>query len=163
MLYTFSLATPEEMFAVSLNRVDRLRLISAPSDVQHNVGGLIQQSWSRGIQQVRSYHGSQEYKLGGTPWWADGELGVESRRLIGSLLASLKFSGWDVAGSLDISRQMEDKTVLMFRQTGSITALNQKPGAVTQVENINTTSILLSIFSTSFPPLDGGLGLHQLS
>ena len=82
---------------------------------------------------MRSYHGSQEYKLGGTPWWADGELGVESRRLIGSLLASLKFSGWDVAGSLDISRQMEDKTVFMFRQTGSVTALHQKPGAVTQV------------------------------
>ena len=74
------------------------------------------------------------------------------------LLASLKFSGWDVAGSLDISRQMEDKTVLVFRQTGSITALNQKPGAVTQVENIK-----YNINSTYFPPLDGGLGLHQLS
>ena len=36
----FSLARPEEMFAISLNRTDRLRLISANSDVQHNVGAL---------------------------------------------------------------------------------------------------------------------------
>ena len=55
-LSTFSLATPEEMFAISLNRLDRLRLISASSEVLHCVGSVIQQSWARGIQQVRSYH-----------------------------------------------------------------------------------------------------------
>ena len=57
--------------------------------------------------QVRNYHGCQEFKLGGTPWWADGEQGVESRRLIGGLLASLKWAGWEVAGAVDISRQQE--------------------------------------------------------
>ena len=50
--HTFSLATPEEMFVVSLNRTDRIRLISASSDVQHNVGAVITQSWPKGIQQV---------------------------------------------------------------------------------------------------------------
>ena len=35
---SFGLATPEEMFALSLNRVDRLRLISANADVQHRSG-----------------------------------------------------------------------------------------------------------------------------
>ena len=49
---SFGLATPEEMFAVSLNRVDRLRLVASNSDLQHNVGSLIQQTWARGIQQV---------------------------------------------------------------------------------------------------------------
>ena len=49
---SFGLATPEEMFAVSLNRVDRLRLVASNTELQHNVGSLIQQTWTRGIQQV---------------------------------------------------------------------------------------------------------------
>ena len=51
-LTTFSLATPEEMFVLSLNRLDRLRLISANSEVLHCVGSVIQQCWNRGIQQA---------------------------------------------------------------------------------------------------------------
>ena len=81
---------------------------------------------------MRSYHASQEYKLGGTPWWAEGELAVDSRRLIGSLIASLKFSGWEVAGTVDISRQLEDKTVFLLRQS-SCKAKHQKAGAVAQM------------------------------
>ena len=131
-LTSFSLATPEEMFVISLNRLDRLRLISASSEVLHCVGSVIQQSWARGIQQVRSYHASQEYKLAGTPWWAEGDLAVDSRRLMASVLASLKFSGWEVAGTVDISRQLEDKTVFLLRQSTTI-AKQQKAGAVTQM------------------------------
>ena len=131
-LSNFSLATPEEMFAISLNRLDRLRLISASSEVLHCVGSVIQQSWARGIQQVRSYHASQEYKLGGTPWWAEGEQAIDSRRLIASVIASLKFSGWEVAGTVDISRQLEDKTIFLLRQSGS-QAKHQRAGAVAQM------------------------------
>ena len=91
----------------------------------------MQQCWSRGIQQVRDYHGCQEYKLGSTPWWADGDLAVESRRLVGSLLASLRYTGWEVAGTVDISRQLEDKTMFLFRQTrGQSSLINHKPDAV---------------------------------
>ena len=129
---SFSLATPEEMFVMSLNRLDRLRLISASSEVLHCVGSVIQQSWSRGLQQVRTYHSSQEYKLAGTPWWAEGDLALDSRRLIASVIASLKFSGWEVAGTVDISRQLEDKTVFLLRQSASL-AKPQKAGAVTQM------------------------------
>ena len=81
---------------------------------------------------MRSYHGCQEYKLGSTPWWADGELAVESRRMIGSMLASLKHTGWEVAGTLDISRQLEDKTMFLLRQSGA-PLLNQKASAVCQM------------------------------
>ena len=99
------------------------------------MGAVIQQTWSRGIQVVRSYHGSQEFKLGGTPWWADGDQGAESRRLLGSLLAGLRWGGWEVAASLDISRQMEDKTILVLRQSADTAAAPhpQKPGAVSQM------------------------------
>ena len=37
-----------------------------------------------------------EYKLGGSPWWAEGEQAVASRRLLGSLVAGLKHTGWEV-------------------------------------------------------------------
>ena len=82
--------------------------------------------------QVRAYHGCQEFKLGGTPWWADGEQGVEARRLVGGLLASLKWSGWEVAGVLDISRQQEDKAIFLLRQAASLPQ-SQKQGAVCQM------------------------------
>ena len=37
-----------------------------------------------------------EYKLGGSPWWAEGEQAVASRRLLGSLVAALRHTGWEV-------------------------------------------------------------------
>ena len=103
----------------------------------HCVAGAVQQAWTRGIQQVRPYHGCQEYKLAGTPWWvlcpvitgstvycrwAEGETAVESRQLLAAILASLRTLGWQVAATLDISRQLDDKTVFIFRQS---------PGAAT--------------------------------
>ena len=41
---------------MSLNRVDRLRLLASNSEIQHNVGSLVQQAWARGIQQVITIH-----------------------------------------------------------------------------------------------------------
>ena len=128
----FGLPTPELMFAISLNRTDRLRLIAAPSDVLHIVASVIQQCWARGIQQVKAYHGSQEYKLSGTPWWAEADQAVDSRRLIGSIIACLKFSGWDICATLEISRQLDDKTLFLFKQSRSA-ARPQKQGAVSQM------------------------------
>ena len=60
------------------------------------------------------------------------ELHSDSRRLIASIIASLKFSGWEVAGTVDISRQLEDKTIFLLRQSGS-QARHQKAGAVAQM------------------------------
>ena len=39
----FSLATPESMFCLSMNKYDRLRVVGAPADVLHLIPGLIQQ------------------------------------------------------------------------------------------------------------------------
>ena len=144
---SFGLPSPETMFAVSLNRSDRLRVISAPPEVLHQVAGVVQQSWSRGIQAVRSYHGCHEYKLGGSPWWAEGEQAVASRRLIGSLLAALKHTGWEVAATLEISRQLDDKSLLLFRQSASITRppTSHKPG---------TLSMMVDWVSISFHETD---------
>ena len=128
----FGLPTPELMFAISLNRTDRLRVISAPSDVLHLVAAVIQQEWARGIQQVKAYHGSQEYKLSGTPWWSEADQAVDSRRLIGSIIACLKFSGWDISATMEISRQLDDKTLFLFKQARTA-ARPQRQGAVCQM------------------------------
>ena len=143
---SFGLPSPETMFAVSLNRSDRLRVISAPPEVLHQVAGLVQQSWSRGIQAVRSYHGCHEYKLGGSPWWAEGEQAVASRRLLGSVLAGLKHTGWEVAATLEISRQLDDKSLLLFRQSSRTTRPpSHKPGAL---------SVMVDWVSLSFHETD---------
>ena len=68
------------------------------------------------MQTEGDYCGSHEFKLKGNPWWADGEETVESRYLIGSLLAGLKQEGWEVGATLDVSRKMKDKTVFIMRQ-----------------------------------------------
>ncbi|XP_023342156.1 uncharacterized protein LOC111711902 [Eurytemora carolleeae] len=130
---SFSLATPENMFCLSLNKYDRLRVIEAPSDVLHLLPGLIQQSWPYGIQQVRDYHSSQEYKLGSSPWWCDGEDGFHAKRLVSSLVAGLKFTGWDVLMSLNISSVIEDKSIIVFRQKLNTHIEHQHPKAVKQL------------------------------
>ena len=62
------------------------------------------------------YCGSYEFRLSGNPWWADGEDTVESRYLVGTLLAELKKQGWEVEATLDVSRNMQDKTVFVMKQ-----------------------------------------------
>ena len=63
-----------------------------------------------------NYCGSHQFKLSGNPWWATGEETVESRYLVGVLLAKMKESGWEVGATLDVSRKMQDKTVFIMRQ-----------------------------------------------
>ena len=41
---------------------------------------------------------------------------MESRYLVGVLLAQLKEAGWEVGATLDVSRKMQDKTVFIMRQ-----------------------------------------------
>ena len=57
--------------------------------------------------------GSYEFKLSGNPWWASGEDTVESRYLVGTLL---KKQGWEVGATLDVSRNLQDKTVFVMKQ-----------------------------------------------
>ena len=57
---------------------------------------------------------------------------MEARRLMGGLLASLKWAGWEVAGVMDIARQQEDKAIFLLRQAASHPQ-PQKQGAVCQM------------------------------
>ena len=105
---------PEDMFIMSLNRNDRLRLIEAPRYIETKTKEVISQNW--GVQDVGEYAGSFEVKMYGRPWWADGEDTVRARNLIAVLIAKFKSLGWEVGASVDMSRKLQDKTVFMFRQ-----------------------------------------------
>ena len=105
----------EDMFAMSLNRNDRLRLLCAPSYVVTSTEELVTDNW--GVQGCKEKAGDcYEFKLYGTPWWADGETAVKSRFLIAVIIAKFKSLGWEVAATVDVSRKLNDKTVFIFRQ-----------------------------------------------
>jgi len=108
--------SPEDMFIMSLNNEDKIRFITAPAYITKLAGQFIRRNWNKGVQREGNYCGSHEFKLSGNPWWASGEETVESRYLIGSLLAELKQQGWEVGATLDVSRKMQDKTVFIMRQ-----------------------------------------------
>ena len=108
------LNTPEDMFIMSLNRNDRLRIIGAPEYIHTDAEEVVAAHW--GVQGVAPYAGSYEFKMYGTPWWADGEDTVKARNVIGHLIAKFKSLGWEVGATVDVSRKLQDKTVFIFKQ-----------------------------------------------
>ena len=72
--------------------------------------------WYLGLQKQRDYHGLVEFKLGGCPWWADSNDAVESRYFISSLIGMLRVNGWQVCGTMDLTRRNNDKTTFILRQ-----------------------------------------------
>ena len=105
----------EDMFIMSLNRNDRIRLISAPDYIVTSTADVVTSYWDKGIQENEAKEGFHELKLRGTPWWADGESAVKSRFLIINMIAKFQALGWEVAATLDVSRRLKDKTMFVFR------------------------------------------------
>ena len=103
-------------FVISLNRNDRLRMIDAPKDATDSVRGAITQFWSRGIQEEKQKFNAYEFKLKGTPWWADGEQAVDTRFLMCKIFEALLRIGWKVKISIDLTRKLNDKSVLPFHK-----------------------------------------------
>lgn len=102
-------------FTISFNSHDLLRLIGAPEGLVSAVRNTLQTFWSRGIQEERSYAGSWQFKLRGTPWWASGDEAVDSRFLVLKVLEALQAYGWSVAASVDCSRKDSDKSSVIFK------------------------------------------------
>eukprot|EP00794_Sanderia_malayensis_P017978 gene17978-19775_t len=108
-----SLAT---VFAISLNKNDRLRCIDAPAGVSECVKKVIVDHWHRGLQKEQPKFNSHEFKLAGTPWWASGTEAIDSRMLVCRVLQGLMSIGWRVQIGLDLSRKENDKSILMFQR-----------------------------------------------
>lgn len=103
-------------FVISLNRNDRLRLIDSPQDVIDCAKSVIAQSWQRGIQSEKIKFNAYEFKLRGTPWWASGEEAVDSRLLMCKLFEGFLRIGWRVKIAIDLTRKLNDKSVLTFER-----------------------------------------------
>ena len=107
--------SPEDMFIMSLNRYDRLRLIDAPEHMEKVMEDVAQKHW--GVKSTQKYCEAHELTLSGHPWFVDsGEEAIKTRILIGNLIMTFKSKGWEVAATLDVSRKLDDKTVFVFRQ-----------------------------------------------
>ena len=99
-----------------LSRYDRLRLLNVPSNLVTIIREIINKQWYLQLLKQKDYHGTTEFKLGGCPWWADGNDAVEARYFISSLVGSLKSHGWEVCGTIDLSRHNNDKSTFLLRQ-----------------------------------------------
>ena len=71
----------------------------------------INKFWYLQLLKHKEYYGTNEFRLGGCPWWADGNDAVESRYFISTMLGTLKASGWEVAGTLDLSRSVSHNMI----------------------------------------------------
>ena len=108
---------PPSGFVISLNSTDRIRLIAAPPEVTQCVRNTIVSFWKKGIQKEQDYYGSWDFKLKGTPWWADGTEAVQSRLLITKIVEALLARGWIVQIGIDMTSKDQDKSVLMFQRS----------------------------------------------
>ena len=92
-------------------------MIGAPPDVTQCVKETIVSVWQKGIQKEEDHFGAWDFKLKGTPWWADGTEAVQSRLLITKIIEALLARGWIVQISVDITRKDHDKSVLLFKRS----------------------------------------------
>ena len=74
-----STETPSLNIDFNAPRYDRLRLLQVPSGVIPAVRDCVNNFWYLRLLKQREYHGTTEFKLGGCPWWAEGNDAIESR------------------------------------------------------------------------------------
>lgn len=108
-----------DLFAVSFNQSDRLRIIDAPSFAAC-VKDAIQSQWPKGIKDQRDYYGSIEFKLSGFPWFPDGGEAVYGRMLLCQIIANIRAKGYKLYGSIDITigNKGMDLESWIFRRVG---------------------------------------------
>ena len=100
---------------LSLNSTDCLRVLNLGTEEMGIIRSTIRSYWPRGVQAESAKPGYHEFKLKGTPWWADGTDAVASRLLMSHLFEAMKAVGWEVHASVDVSRKLNDKSVIVLR------------------------------------------------
>jgi len=104
--------TPNELCFVSMNKNDRIRLINCVQ-LKPTIEKTITDHYSPPQRQEDKY-GSWEFKLNGYPWCCSGDEAILSRRLISRISESMLRSGWALSTAIDISRSLDDKSVLLY-------------------------------------------------
>ena len=103
-------------FVINLHRNDRLRLIDAPPESINCAKSIVTKFWKPGVTKEMVKLNAYEFKLGGHPWWADGEESVKSRFFICKLVEGLMSIGWRVQIAINLTRKLNDKSVLTFQR-----------------------------------------------
>jgi len=107
-----------QVFSISLNFQDRLRVIGAPPELVAQIREVILSHWGK-IQAERDYYGALEFKLKGYPWsnFEYDSQSVRSRNLMYGLLMCMITNGWNLLQGVDISKSGGDKDVLFFENS----------------------------------------------
>lgn len=108
-----------DLFAMSFNMSDRIRIIDAPRFADC-VEDALRSQWPNGTQHKEDYFGSVEYKLCGHPWFPDGSQTVRSRMLLCQIIANIRAKGYKLYGSVDITigNKGADLESWVFRRVG---------------------------------------------
>ncbi|ORZ36198.1 hypothetical protein BCR44DRAFT_1084492 [Catenaria anguillulae PL171] len=102
------LSSPSDLFSISFNEQDLLRVIGAPPEIQAVVHQTIVRYWPSGIQKANEHHGAQQYKLKGYPWCSvEKTETIHSQILLTQLLARLRKMGYHMFASLNVSGQSD--------------------------------------------------------
>ncbi|CAG9982603.1 unnamed protein product [Clonostachys byssicola] len=83
--------------------------------------GIIDTTWPKGIQGVRDYAGSREFKLHGSPWRASYSRNDDSRQLVLKVLEALHDMGWVLHVAADLSKKQtaRDLSAALLQTFGS--------------------------------------------
>ncbi|RQM12544.1 hypothetical protein B5M09_006845 [Aphanomyces astaci] len=113
-------SVPPNMFSISLNTSDKLRLIDAPPELDVVVSECITKHWYEGLQRVQPYGpGCTEFKLRGYPWSGESSDAVRARLFVMNLLSILEANGWRLYASIDMSTGDADKDSWFFEAIAS--------------------------------------------
>ncbi|KAG0032468.1 hypothetical protein BGZ81_010815 [Podila clonocystis] len=110
-----------DMFSISFNRSDRIRVIDAPHVVPV-LRQAIESQWKKGIQHEKEYEGSIEFKLSGYLFYSDRQGAVYARMLLAQILSNLRAQGYRLYCSADVSIGVDgmDLDSWVFRRAGPV-------------------------------------------
>ncbi|KAF4984119.1 hypothetical protein FZEAL_612 [Fusarium zealandicum] len=94
---------------ISFNESDRIRLISFSEREIAAVQEVITTRWSRGISSMRTYAGSHEFRVYGSPWDYSLNGNDDARRLVLRILERLYDMGWVLHGAMDATTKSTSK------------------------------------------------------
>ena len=101
------------VFAISLNRADRLRVIKADKAVVGCVKRVVEKNWKR-IQQEIYESKFTEFKLSGTPWKDERDKCVPAVFLLCAIFTELRALGWVMFSNIEVISSSTAKGVFCF-------------------------------------------------
>ena len=106
--------------SISLCQKNRLRLVDCKEESQY-VRQAIANSGFRITDESEMEHHAR-MRLNGSPWHCSGAEAVQARQLVARISEAMLQRGWALTDAIDISRRLDDKSMLLFRRCVPTTA-----------------------------------------